>query len=673
MRLPKIILTLLFILIGFDARSQTAVADSLRQVVAHHSYDTIGIKALIRLATEVGRHDAVKVKEYAFQGLRLAQLLKTHFGVSANYSHLTTYYSNAAMPDSALFYLNKMKLLAEANPEDTDIVSNYYLTAGLFYKNKGQFDVALLHMLKALDYMAAAKYQLSRAGQLLNIGNTYNHLGNLQMAAKYHLKALKQFEALDNKRGQSFCLQSLGADFLKLKDYASSLEYYKKSLVLKKALNDQRGFISTWTGLGSVYTELGQYKEARLYLQKALKQAQALNLTQDEVNALYEIGLLQLKMKQNARARITFQKGLPLARQRGDSLMSAKFNAQLAALQQESLREHELGKTLSQKLHTAQQAGDRAAEADAYLKLAEWHTTREQFEQAFEFLKKHYQLKDSVVGKRVLVQLKQLEEQYQQEKHRKEILFLKKDQELKEVMISRQLANQKMIVIVFISFIIIALLLLKYYRTINRTKRTIAIERLRNSIARDLHDDIGSTLSSIHINSQLAMAGNTPGSQRHLQRISDSAAHMMESMDDIIWSINPGNDTLEKIVARMKEFAAEILEPKNISYSFQICDEPDKTKISLETRKNLYLIFKESINNAAKYSEGSAVVIAINLQNNSLHLSVRDNGKGFESTSVRQGNGLFNMEERARILRGKLFRRSIPGQGTEIIAELPIT
>ncbi len=672
MHLPKIILTLLFILTGFAGRSQTPTADSLRQVVASHPNDTLGIKALVELASEVARQDLSKVREYAFQGLRMAHALKTNFGLSGIYSHLTNYYSHSGMPDSAIFYINKMKLLAEANPQDTYFSANYYSTAGLFYKNKGEFDKALPFMLKGLDYMGAAKQQLNKAGQLLNIGNTYSHLGNIKMAADYHLKALKQFEALGNKRGQSFCLQSLGNDFQKLGRLSEAKQYFQQSLALKEELNDKRGIISSWIGLGSIYTELGQYKPALNYIRKALKESRSLSLTQDVLRSLHELGMLHLKMKQLAKARAVFQEGLPLARQRGDSLMSARFATQLAALQQDSLRNQALEIALSDKLQTARHAGDREAEADAYLQLSKWHATNKHFEQALELLEKHYQLKDSVVGKNVLVQLKQLEEQYEQDKNSKEIVLLKKDQQLKEAVIAKQSANQKIITIVFVAFIIIGILLLKYYRTINRTKRVLAIERVRNSISRDLHDDMGSALSSIHINSQLAMEDSTR-TQSYLQRISESAARMMEGMGDIVWSINPENDTLEKLLVRMKEFAAEILEPKNISYSFLVCDELDKIKLSVEARKNLYLIFKESLNNAAKYSEGSAVVIAINLYNNKLHLSVRDNGKGFDSSTIRYGNGLNNMAERAQSLQGKLTRQSAPGQGTEIVAELPIT
>jgi signal transduction histidine kinase len=576
------------------------------------------------------------------------------------------------MPDSALYYLNQLKLLLEEHPQDDDIGGNYHLTAGLFYKNKGEFDTALPHMLKALDYMTNERFRLNKAGQLLNIGNTYQNQGDLKKAASYHLEALKQFEQLDNKRGQSFCLQSLGNDYLKLKYFAGSKKYYLQSLALKEALNDQRGLISTWTGLGSVYTELGQLSVAQQYYQKALKQARTLKLSLDELRALYDMGLLQIKMNKTAQAKATFMEGLPLARQRGDSLMSSQFATQLATLQQDSLRGREVEKSLTIKVLATHQAGDKEAEADAYLKLSEWNAQHGKFKQAFNQLKKHHQLRDSVLGKDVLVQLKLLEEQYQQEKNEKEIMLLKKNQELNEAIITQQSAKQKILVLLFISFLIIALLLLKYFRARHRTKRAIEIERVRNNIARDLHDDIGSALSSIHINSQLAMDERLR-TQLHLQRIAESAARMMENMGDIVWSISPENDTLEKMLVKMKEFAAEILEPKNIDYCFELHEDLGRIKLPVETRKNLYLIFKESINNAAKYSEGSQVVICLKLQNNLLHLSIRDNGKGFEIGNVKPGYGLKNMTERARNVQGKLTRQSAPGQGTEIVAELPIT
>ena len=671
MNLSKTIFTLVLILIGFKIIAQTSLVDSLQQVSANHPQDTIRTKALIRLSVEMSRHDPPKVKEYAFQALDLAKKLRRTIDISGSYTVLANYYSNFGKPDSTIYFLSQMKILADQNPENNSIQNNYYNTAGLFYKNKGEFDTALSLLMKGLDYTVGDKYQLNRAGQLLNIGNTYHHQGNLKKAAEYHLDALKLFEVLDNKRGQSFCLQSLGNDYFLLKSYADAKKFFQQSLRLKEELNDERGIITTWNGLGTLHAELGQYKLAEHYYDKALKSSRELSLTLDELRVLFEMGLLYLKMEKYAKAEATFQAGLPIARQRGDSLMTTKFHAQLVNLKG-SLKDKEVDNMIVHKIQTAFRAGDRDSEAEAYLELSEWNAKNKNFEKAFELIKKHHQLKDSVMGENTLVQLKQLEERYKQDKNVKEIMLLKKEKQLKEAQIAEQSANQKMMVIVFLSFSIIGLLLLKYYLTISRTRRILAIERVRNSIARDLHDDMGSALSSIQINSQLALKDDTR-IQLHLNRIAESASRMMESMGDIVWSINPENDTLEKMVVKMKEFAAEILEPKNIGYTFEIGEELGKIKLSVETRKNLYLIFKESVNNAAKYSDGSAVVIAISLQNNNLNLSVRDNGKGFEAGTVRPGNGLLNMAERARSLQGTLTRQSLPGQGTEILAELPIT
>jgi len=147
----------------------------------------------------------------------------------------------------------------------------------------------------------------------------------------------------------------------------------------------------------------------------------------------------------------------------------------------------------------------------------------------------------------------------------------------------------------------------------------------------------------------------------------------MENMSDIVWSINPKNDSLEQVVMKMKEFAAEILEPKNIDYSFEIADSIMALTLDVEKRKNIFLIFKEAINNAAKYSEGNKLTVSLSVQQQKLSLSVRDNGKGFNPAVGTTGNGLKNMEDRAVAMHGKMTRISKPGKGTDIQLEIPLT
>lgn len=202
--------------------------------------------------------------------------------------------------------------------------------------------------------------------------------------------------------------------------------------------------------------------------------------------------------------------------------------------------------------------------------------------------------------------------------------------------------------------------------------RYFAEQSVRAKVARDLHDDIGSTLSSINISSQLALQQQGQ-SVHHLTRIAENSLRMMESMSDIIWSINPLNDSLEQVLVRMKEFAAEILEPKNISYQFLTGHAQLALNLDVERRKNIFLIFKESVNNAAKYSEASQVTITIHSAGKLLQISIEDNGKGFSLPTTKGGNGLLNMELRAQAMGARLERASAPGQGTRIVVSIPLT
>ncbi|MBK7652276.1 MAG: hypothetical protein IPJ20_18400 [Flammeovirgaceae bacterium] len=143
-------------------------------------------------------------------------------------------------------------------------------------------------------------------------------------------------------------------------------------------------------------------------------------------------------------------------------------------------------------------------------------------------------------------------------------------------------------------------------------------------------------------------------------------------MVDIIWSINPGNDTVDEIVLHMKEFAADILEPKNIDYYFHESGNLKNQKIDATIRKNLYLIFKEALNNAMKYSQCTTIDITLTLSSSQLTLDIVDNGTGFSRCEVKPGNGLNNMEARAKLMKGKLNFETNPGEGTRLSVAVQI-
>lgn len=205
--------------------------------------------------------------------------------------------------------------------------------------------------------------------------------------------------------------------------------------------------------------------------------------------------------------------------------------------------------------------------------------------------------------------------------------------------------------------------------------RILAVVDLRNRVARDLHDDMGSTLSTINILSTMAKAKlHTEPSKtsEYISKISDNSQRMMEAMDDIVWSIKPQNDSMDKIISRMRAFAGQLFEAKNILYTFEVDEHVLDVKLPMDARRDLFLIFKEAVNNLAKYSGSIEAVVHFSLKNNHLNMRVKDFGKGFDPAAADSGNGLSNMRKRAKNMNALLSIHSAREMGTEINLLVPL-
>jgi signal transduction histidine kinase len=504
---------------------------------------------------------------------------------------------------------------------------------------------------------------------LLNLGNLYISVGNYKKATEYHLQSLELFEQVKNLRGQSFCLQSLGNDFYSLNQFSRAQEYFSRSLNLKEKLGDKRGAINSTISLGDVYKDINRFQEAESQYQKALQAARSMNLVTEEARVLHQSGLLYVRMKETELARVFFLKSMHLYKQAGDSISLIKSKSELRNLEHSKEKMVKTEKEMLDALQTLIRVGDQQQEGIEYARLSEFYASNKNFEKAFYYIKKHQALTDSIEGKAVLLQVKELEEKYNSEKKEREIELLKKDQELKKLELERQRSQTSIIIIVLISVVIIGTLLINRYRVINRLKRQEELERMRQNIAKDLHDDMGSTLSSINIMSKVAM--NESDNALYLQKISTYSARIMETMSDMVWSINPGNDSLEQVIVRMREFAIEVLDSQHIE--FELTETiPERIVLDAEKRKNIFLIFKEAINNAAKYSQAKNVKVTLSYSQNQLYMKVSDDGIGFDIAQSKAGNGLRNLQTRAKEIGGELIQKSRVGSGTVIDFKLSV-
>jgi ligand-binding sensor domain-containing protein len=209
-----------------------------------------------------------------------------------------------------------------------------------------------------------------------------------------------------------------------------------------------------------------------------------------------------------------------------------------------------------------------------------------------------------------------------------------------------------------------------YFVRTYRLRQKLKLEKLRLTIARDLHDDIGSALGSINLLSENAnrhLSAERPVEEVAgvFQKIGYSAQTVLDSMDDIIWAINPEKDSLDDLLLRMREFAIPLLEAKNIRFDFHM-HAAENIKPSMEMKRNIYLVFKEAIFNVVKHSGCTAVKIRGEFGAKDFLVSVSDNGRGFNTGQISSRNGLKNMRKRASISGLILQIDSVPGSGTTI-------
>ncbi len=199
-----------------------------------------------------------------------------------------------------------------------------------------------------------------------------------------------------------------------------------------------------------------------------------------------------------------------------------------------------------------------------------------------------------------------------------------------------------------------------------KVKQITQLNEMRNHIARDLHDDIGATLTSISFFTQAAI------SKLKLERPNEAyqiitqagltAREAIANMNDIVWFINPNNDQLKSLFFRIEDYARKLFADSGVAFYFYYKDEELNTMLNMEQRKHLYLLCKEAITNAAKYAQSKNVELLVEQKN----IIIRDDGIGFDDKRLQEGNGILNMKVRAHQLGAAFSIVTSPNKGTVI-------
>lgn len=210
----------------------------------------------------------------------------------------------------------------------------------------------------------------------------------------------------------------------------------------------------------------------------------------------------------------------------------------------------------------------------------------------------------------------------------------------------------------------------RMHRKLEKLRRSQAVQQERARIARDIHDDLGTVLSRISMVSEAAASDSEPGSsqEKRLNEICETSRQLTRTMEEIVWAQDPRHDSLDHMVSYMCSFASDLLGVAGIACRLDIPIDLPGMPLEAEQRHELFLVFKEALNNIIKHSGATEVRISLRIEPDHIRLVVEDNGRGFDATPLTEdkGNGLNNMKNRLQRLGGSVGIHSEPGQGTRV-------
>lgn len=616
---------------------------------------------------------------------------------------------------------------------------------GQYIMYEGKFEEAEKLFNKAL----ALKFEKAQSDYTALVYNDMGFLFGLQneleQQVEWLLKAIRLDEKLQNQDGLATSINNLGGVYDKIGNHSKALEYIKQAASIREKIGDIQGLAIVYSGLSRLFNTIS-LDSAFKYQELAMKYAEKSGVKSLMISSYDNLSILADKQKNKQEALMYIQKSIALCKELDDKEGLAGKYRWAAILNADLKDTAAMNNYFDESYQLVEQLNNKQLWRDFYGTKANAYTRTGDYKNAYNYLKKYYLYRDSLISSETATNIAELQTKYETEKKdneisklltnekisqleiekqkaiisgnmlvakqkEDEIKMLSQQQELRDVRIQQQkealekqlliaqnseqelklakqekllrineLDKQKQIRNVVIGgavlLALLSLILFNRFKLKKKLEQQNQLLHVRNDIARDLHDEIGSTLTSIKILSEVSHNNLQKDQQKtasFLNKIKEQSAQMQQGMSDIIWAVKPENDKLENILSRMREYASHTLEPKNILVTFKVDETLLSHFLDMQQRRDFFLIFKEAVNNAAKYSMAKNVTVKIAKKEDHLFLTISDDGVGFVVNNETTSNGLKNMKSRAEALKGTFYIQSEPGKGTTINATIPTT
>lgn len=560
-----------------------------------------------------------------------------------SFSSFTTYGQHLGKIDS-------LKKVLKEQKNDTNKVKSLY-NLSFSYVAGSYPDTALVYSQQALDLAEKLNYEPGIFWSEITLCESLAILGNHPLSLEHSFKALALAKKLGDTLKLCYANGNLASCYYYMGDYNTSIKYALE--VLKIMDSDDNYWM--WVQMSKAFHSMGQADSAILYAKKAYDRIKGMDFVYAKSVISPVLGNAYSGKANYDSALLYYRMGIPLSvKSHTETHLVDNYYGIAAIHKYKGNLDSALWyckKIITEKITRTYPAGLLKAAS----LLAEIYESKNNPDSALKYLKSAIAIKDSLSNQQKTIAVQNLI--YKEQEKQKELQAVK-----------LKFRNQVKLYILIVGLIVLAIIT----GVLIRNHRQKQLQKMRNSIADDLHDDIGSTLSSINIMSELAKA-RSPQALTLLTSISESSVSLQENMSDIVWAIKSENDSFENVLQRMNQFASEILDAKNVALDFESHTSLSDSGLAMKQRKNLYLFFKEVINNAAKHSGAKRVSVCMFKKEHYVEMIIRDDGKGFDINQTFNGNGMSTLKKRAEELNGYFRIQSRLNEGTVVELKFKIT
>lgn len=513
-----------------------------------------------------------------------------------------------------------------------------YANLGLVYQYVGKYSEGLKSLFSGLRVAQGQAGSEDVIGSFYsNISLAYKSLGDFDNALTYAMKAAKN--NLDAKDTVDLAknYNTIGEIYKEKEKLDKSIDYFKKAVVMHRLVGSESNAISSTSNLANVYLDKNELDSALYYKSQTIAYA----IAHKKTEFAYYCNTI------------------------------TAYGYMLAA----SGRIKEAKEYVQGCLSCRPLLPDYGFAINYYSFLYQYYKIIGRNDLALENLERLKDVKDTVNVASRKFENQRIAIRYEFDTKAKEDSLTYQLRISKQEIATATYKNRMYLLLV--ALLVIsggAVAIIRYLRKIQNEKRMRELETMRTSIASDLHDDIGSTLSSIQIISSMALqqCDSNQLLKQSVNQISELSDKVSDGIREIVWSVNPAHDKLSSIIDMMRKLAAEVLGPNDIGFKFTQNIKDGERQLTPQQRKDLLMIFKEALNNARKYSGTRQVDITVIQDGATLRLQIKDYGNGFDMEKVLKGNGLNNMKRRAEAIQAEFSVHSRPGNGTFLCLKLPL-